>query len=100
MLDLYGLNSADLNVQVFIGHGNAASDWQTWRKPRGIAAIEIIAIGAGGGGGGGFTRASGAAGGGGGGGGPGAISRIIIPAGTLPEVLHVFAGGGGAGGAA
>lgn len=90
MSDMYGLNPREALTQIFYGHGpqTGAVEYQTWTKPRGISMVMLVAIGGGGSGGGGFTRASGAAGGGGGGGGAGAMTRVLVPASFLPDVLY------------
>src|SRR5574343_336906 len=88
------LKTAD--VKWFTPGGAATTTWQVWSKPRGVQMVMILAVGAGGGGGNGFSAAAGSARGGGGGGGSGAISRVIIPAILLPDVLYVSPGVGGA----
>src|ERR1043165_5257888 len=87
------------DVQVFLAN-NQGINWQTWSKPRGISMCYMLAISGGGGGGGGFSRSAGNPGGGGGGGGCSGVSRLIVPAYVLPDVLYVQVGRGGAGGVA
>lgn len=84
-----------LDFKVFAGTG--ALDPQAYRRPRNAKMLFIWCIGAGGGGGGGFTAAAGSARGGGGGGGSGAVSRLVIPAFFLPDVIWCHCGVGGAG---
>lgn len=99
-IDQFGLPPRTrANVQIFRPEASTNS-WQRWGKPRGATMIYAIAIGGGAGGGGGFTRATTADGAGGGGGGTGAVTRIIMPALMVPDVLWVQAGVGGLGGAA
>jgi len=80
--------------------GGASDARLTWLKPQGVQMVYILCIGAGGSGGGGLTGAAGTARGGGGGGGSGAVSRLLIPAMLLPDVLSVIPGTGGASAAA
>lgn len=77
----------------------SAGSWIAWNKPRGVAMIDILAVGAGGGGGGGGSPSS-ATNFGGTGGGAGSVASLIIPASYLPDVLYIFVGTGGAGGTA
>jgi len=71
--------------------------WMTWRKPRGVSMVNIFCIGGGGGGGGGFTGIAGSARGGGGGGGSSGVTRVLVPASLLPDVLYIQVGAGGTG---
>lgn len=77
-----------------------ADGWHAWKKPAGATFITIIGVGGPGGGGGGNTAVAGNTRGGGGGGGSGAVSRLVIPAAFVPDVLYIRPGAGGAGGAA
>lgn len=77
---------------------NAITQWQEWRKPRGVTMVYMLLIGGGGGGGGGFTGATNTARGGGAGGACSSIAVHIFPALFLPEVLKVSCGAGGFGG--
>jgi hypothetical protein len=86
------------NVQMFLPNSNAATQWQRWRKPKGVTMVHMLCIGGGAGGGGGQSAAGNK--GGGGGGASGTIASIIIPAIFLPDSLWVIAGAGGKGGAA
>ncbi len=98
MSDFFNISreiSAD--VQIFINQGDLA-DWRVWNKPRGANMIYFFVLGAGGGGGGGFTSASGTARGGGGGGNSGTISKMIIPAFMVPDMLYIRTGVAGIGG--
>lgn len=71
--------------------------WKPWYKPRGAVMVAITAIGSGAGGGGGHSAANGNTRGGGGGGGSAAVTRLVIPATLLPDVLYVDVPAGGAG---
>jgi hypothetical protein len=99
VLDLYGLSPNDPMVQVFVGGASTTTQALVWRKPRGIGAVQIIAIGPGGGGGGGFAAASGAQKGGGGGGSSGGLTRVVAPAIVVPDFLFLNVPSGGLGGA-
>jgi len=66
------------------------SQWQTWRKPRGVKNIYMLGVGGGASGGvGGYT------GGAGSGGGSGAQTCVWIPAMFVPDTLYVQCGAGG-----
>lgn len=69
--------------------------FQPFHIPKGANFLFFTLVGAGGGGGGGQIAASAA---GGGGGGSGTITRTVIPALALPDVVFVQTGVGGAGG--
>lgn len=71
--------------------------WSTWRKPRGVSMLYILCIGGGGGGGGGFTGADVTNRDGGGGGGSSAVTRVLVPATMLPDLMYIQVGGGGQG---
>lgn len=77
------------NWQVFY----ASNGWQTYMKPPGASMIYFLILAAGGGGNrppdGGTT--------GGGGGGSGGMSRILIPAAFIPDIIYVRPGVGGLG---
>lgn len=81
----------------FLPTDGGANSWQAFYVPKGAVALEILAQGPGGNGGNGFGAAAGTARGGGGGGGSGAMSRLLIPARYLPEILYIRPGipGGG-----
>lgn len=70
--------------------------WQTWQKPKNSNFIYITALG-GGAGGGGTPNTSGLVGGGGGGG-SSSITKILLPAALIPDVLYINVGMGGIGG--
>lgn len=99
MLDTFGIPSSFKgDVQIFTRPCTVTNtQFETWRKPRGVSMVNILAIAGGGGGGGGFTRAEGNAGGGGGGGGSSGIGRLTCPAWLLPDVLYIQVGAGGQG---
>jgi len=86
------------DVQIFSCPMNAITQWQEWRKPRGVTMVKMLLIGGGGGGGGGLTGATTTARGGGAGGACSSLSTHIFPAIFLPDVLKVSVGLGGAGG--
>lgn len=75
------------------------TQWETWRKPRGVSMAHILCISGGAGGGGGFTD-TGTDGGGGGSGGSSGVTRITVPIFLLPPVLYIQVGAGGTGAAA
>jgi len=88
-LDLFNTTDNTYKNQVFYESG-------TWIKPRGITMVSFFVVGAGGGGGSGSNSTPGATGNaGGGGGGGGAVSRLLIPAIFLPDVLTIVIGNGG-----
>src|SRR5574343_1466651 len=68
--------------------------WVTWSRPNGISWIYAMIIASGGGGGKGAGGAATVASGGGGSGG---MSRLLIPAWCLPDLLYIRPGTGGAG---
>ena len=78
------------NYQEFYGGGTT----RDWIKPRGVAMVRMLLIGAGAGGRGGTTGAGGA------GGGSGAFTSWIGPAIFIPDILRVSIGAGGGSGAA
>src|SRR5689334_17659694 len=106
MFPYYGSNSdfpflppgVNGDVQIFSCPMNAVTQWQEWRKPRGVSMVAMLLIGGGGGGGGGFTAASGSAKGGGAGGACSSLAFHIFPAFCLPDILKVSVGLGGVGG--
>lgn len=78
-------------VQTFLTPGT-----DTWTKPTGARAVEVIAIGGGGAGGAGRSAATAAGGAGGGG---GAYARKLFRASELSATATVVVGSGGVGGA-
>ena len=72
--------------------------WHEWRKPRGCTMVNLFCLGSGAGGAGGGAAISGTGAAGGAGGGTGAISRLLIPADFLPDLLYINVGVGGDGG--
>ena len=98
MLDFnHILSTPGYDTQYFEGSVTATlTQWQTWRKPRGINWVYMIGVG--GGGGGGASRNQGGSSAGGGGGGSGAQTTVLIPAQFVPDILYVQAGNGGTGG--
>lgn len=96
-IDQFGLPPTKNNVQIYTASGAVNNGgWRQWIKPRGVDMIMIVGFGAGGGGGSGFTAIPGTAKGGGGGGGSGAITRFVVPAILIPDILYVCVGIGGA----
>lgn len=71
--------------------------FETWRKPRGVSKIFMFCAGGGGGGGGGFSAAASNPRGGGGGGGSSAVSRLLVNAYNIPDILFLEVGAGGLG---
>lgn len=69
--------------------------FKIWRKPKNARFVEILCVGGGGGGGGGGANTGAAATGGGAGGGGGSLTKTIIPAYLLPDILYTRAGIGG-----
>lgn len=97
MRDAFGfpqLGHAD--EQIFMVQGGSTS-WQTWNRPKGAKMINMVAVSGGGGGGGGFTGISTADRAGGGGGGCSGITRLLLPAFMVPDILYVQVGIGGLG---
>lgn len=91
MLDLFNTPTPQRsNYQEFYGGGTVCD----WVKPRGVAMVRMLIIGAGAGGRTGSTGAGGA------GGGSGAFTSWIGPAIFIPDILRISLGAGGASGAA
>lgn len=76
----------------------AAAVWQPWEKPRGAQMVFMTLIGGGGGAGGGLTGTDTTNRGGGAGGACGNVTKLIVPALFLPDILYVSVPRGGAGG--
>jgi hypothetical protein len=102
MLDyLHIPNVAESKVSYFPGFSNTdGGSWVAWEKPTGCSMIYIFCIAGGGGGGSGYSNNTTGSRAGGGGGGSSAISRTLIPAHLLPDILYVSSGAGGTGAAA
>src|SRR5580698_8056940 len=100
MPDYFGVPDGGDRSQLFLGVGTQNSPgtaaFQVWQKPIGISMIHIALLSSGAGGGAGFTGATSTLRGGGSGGGCGGITRFIIPAACVPDVLYVYPGAGGA----
>ncbi len=94
------LDGINANVQAFHTPMAAITQWQEWRKPRGVTTITMLLIGGGGGGGAGLTGATNTARGGGAGGACSSLAFHIFPAHCLPDILKVSVGAGGIGGQA
>lgn len=95
MIDLFDLPlgiGRDERVRRYIGGINGGNNWEAWDKPSWASMIMILTAGSGSGGGNGASGAAGTVRCGGGGGSSGAISRLVIPAFLLPDVLYVFPG--------
>lgn len=86
------------NWQVFYATRTAGAgantDWQAYMKPPGASMIYILMLAAGAGG---SRVANGSVTQGGGGGGSGGMSRMLIPAALLPDIIYVRPGRGGLG---
>lgn len=95
MLDFnHILNTPGYDVQYFTGANNSSiGQWQTWKKPRGIKYVYMIAVGGGSSGGCGVNTA--ATSGGGAGGASGSQTALLIPAMFIPDSLYVSCGAGG-----
>lgn len=92
MLDVFHIPSNTDNTKIFYAQGT--TDWQTWEKPRGAKMIQIFCLGSGGSGG--LGAAANGSRQGGGGGASAAITKAIIPAFLLPDVLYIQVALGGA----
>jgi hypothetical protein len=92
MLDFnHILSTPGLDVQYFIGQSTATlTQWQTWRKPRGVKNIYILGVG-----GGASGQVASDTSTSGGGGTSGAQSSVLIPAFFVPDVLYIQSGAGG-----
>jgi hypothetical protein len=95
MIDIFEYTDIASNNQTFFTNGSTG--WQTWLKPKGASFVYITCIG-GGGGGGGSSNVAGSNGGGGGGGGSSSITKLLIGADLIPDLLYINVGVGGAGG--
>jgi len=95
MIDTFDILDERRSHQVFYSTGTAS--WQVWQKPASCRFVYMLCIGGGGGGGAG-RRNPGVATCGGGGGGCSSITRMMVPAIFLPDVLYIQVGAGGAGG--
>ena len=86
MLDIFNTPPPQkTNYQEFYGGGTV----RDWIKPRGVAMVRMLLIGAGAGGRGGTTGAGGT------GGGSGAFTSWIGPAIFIPDILRISLGAGG-----
>ena len=70
-----------------------SSQWQTWRKPRGVKNVYMIGVG--GGSSGAVGNNTGTTNAGGAGGGSGGQTCVWIPAFFVPDVLYIQCGAGG-----
>jgi len=99
MLDFnHVLSTPGADVQYFFGgSGSVATltQWQTWRKPRGVKFIYLIGVG--GGASGMASINTGTTSGGGAGGNSGAQTVVMIPAMMIPDTLYINCGAGGFG---
>ena len=95
MLDFnHILATPNLDVQYFTGQSSATlTQWQTWRKPRGVKNIYILGVGGGSSGAVGANAAATNAGGSGGG--SGGQTTVWLPAMFVPDTLYVQCGAGG-----
>jgi len=99
MLDTFGLPpSFRGDVQLYTRPVTANNtQWDVWRKPRGVSMCQMLVFGGGGGGGGGFSDVAGTPRGGGGSGGSAGFARAVIPIFLLPDILYIQVGAGGQG---
>jgi len=83
------------NWSAFYAQQNATTTngWLSWMKPAGCSWIYFFVLGAGGAGGG----AQGGTTNGGGGGAAGAVTRLLIPASIIPDIIYIRPGQGGVG---
>ena len=97
MLDFNNiLATPGADIQYFEGTSTATlTQWQVWKKPRGVKWIYLLGVGGGGGGGTGINTD--VTSGGGAGGSSGGQSCVQIPAMFVPDTLYIQAGQGGAG---
>jgi hypothetical protein len=95
MLDFnHILATPGLDIQYFTEVSTVTlTQWQTWRKPRGVKNVYII--GAGGGSSGAVGTNAAATNAGGAGGGSGGQTSVWVPAMLIPDVLYVQCGAGG-----
>ena len=95
MLDFnHILSTPGIDVQYFTGQSTATlTQWQTWRKPRGVKNVYMIGVGGGSSGAVGANTAATNAGGAGGG--SGGQTCVWIPAMFIPDVLYIQCGAGG-----
>jgi hypothetical protein len=81
------------NWSYFTPAGTSAAftnSWQSWMKPAGCSWVYIFGIGSGGAGGNGNNAVPCS----GGGGGSGSVTRLLIPATFVPDILYVRPAGG------
>jgi hypothetical protein len=86
--------------QIFYGLTNGAGangPWQMWVKPKGCHMVNILCIGGANAGNNGIQAAGGSGTGGNGGAGA-CVSRLIVAAALIPDVLYVSCGEGGSAG--
>jgi len=95
MLDFNNvLATPGADIQYFEGTSTATlTQWQVWKKPRGVKWIYLLGVGGGASGGTGINTTT--TSGGGAGGCSGGQSSVMIPAMFVPDVLYVQAGAGG-----
>ena len=99
MLDLSHIPNSQQDIQIFYASSGSTA-YQTWRKPRKCNYVYVLSIdGGGGGASGGSTNLNATGQINTVGGGSGAVSRALINANFVPDILYVKVGKGGAGGA-
>lgn len=94
MIDFSHLPDWGETVQKF-DSPTTTGEFITWKKPRGLKMLYFIVNGSGGGGGGGFGNVAGGQRGGGAGGGSGGMSKVLMPAVFVPDILYMQVGSGG-----
>lgn len=95
MLDFFHiLDNPRADIQRFWGaSAGGTNDWVTWRKPRGVNWVYMLAVGGGASGGCGIN--SGTRSGGGAGGSPGGMTTVLLPARFVPDICYIQCGVGG-----
>ena len=97
MLDLSHIPNSQQDVQIFYASEGARA-YQTWRKPKKCNFVYILSIDGGAGGSSGFRMSApsqsipGSSAGG-----SGSVTRALINAGFVPDILYIKVGKGGAG---
>ncbi len=99
MLDLSHIPNSQQDIQIFYANqGNFG--YQTWRKPRKCNFVYILSIDGGGGGASGRSTTLNTSTSNNCGGGSGGVTRALINASFVPDILYIKVGKGGTGGIA